>query len=65
MNPTPSARQRRYHPAEIKAQLITLCQQPGASVAGVALAHGVNANLLRRWIPSLSPLLSCNVTDDR
>jgi transposase-like protein len=50
MNPTPSARQRRYHPAEFKAQLITLCQQPGASVAGVALAHGVNANLLRRWI---------------
>ena len=48
-----------------KAQLITLCQQPGASVAGVALAHGVNANLLRRWIPSLSTLLSCNVTDDR
>lgn len=50
MNPTPSARQRRYHSAEFKAQLITLCQQPGASVAGVALAHGVNANLLHRWI---------------
>ncbi len=50
MDLTPSIRQRRYHPAEFKAQLITLCQQPGASVAGVALAHGVNANLLRRWI---------------
>ena len=50
MNLTPSARQRRYHPAEFKAQLIALCQQPGASVAGVALEHRVNANLLRRWI---------------
>jgi transposase len=25
------------------------CRQPGASVAGVALAHGLNANLVRRW----------------
>lgn len=50
MNLTPSARQRRYHPAEFKAQLIALCRQPGASVAGVALEHRVNANLLRRWI---------------
>jgi transposase-like protein len=23
---------------------------PGASVAGVALAHGINANLVRKWI---------------
>ena len=50
MDLTPSARQRRYHPAEFKAQLIALCQQPGASIAGVALEHRVNANLLRRWI---------------
>lgn len=26
------------------------CQQPGVSVSGTALAHGVNANLLRRWM---------------
>ena len=50
MDLTPSARQRRYHPAEFKAQLIALCQQPGASVAGVALAHGVCTSLLHRWI---------------
>ena len=24
--------------------------KPGVSVAGVALAHGINANLVRRWI---------------
>jgi transposase len=27
-----------------------LCLKPGASVAGIALARGVNANLVRKWI---------------
>lgn len=26
------------------------CKQPGVSTAAVALANGLNANLLRRWI---------------
>ena len=26
------------------------CQQPGVSIAAVALARGLNANLLRRWV---------------
>ena len=26
------------------------CQQPGVSMAAVAMAHGINANLLRRWV---------------
>lgn len=43
------ARQRRYHSPEFKASVVALCQ-PGVSTSGVALAHGVNANLLRRWI---------------
>jgi transposase len=30
--------------------LVQLCKAPGVSVAGLALAHGINANLLRRWI---------------
>jgi transposase-like protein len=34
---------------EFKQSLIALCQ-PGISISGVTLAHGVNANLLRRWI---------------
>ena len=33
-----------------KAELVRRCLQPGVSVAAVALAHGVNANLVRRWI---------------
>ncbi len=42
-------RQRRYHSPEFKASVVALCR-PGVSTSGVALAHGVNANLLRRWI---------------
>lgn len=41
---------RRVHGAEIKAQVLAECQQPGASVAAVALAHDLNANLVRRWL---------------
>jgi len=42
-------RTRRKHSPEFKARVVRACAQPGASVAGVALAHGVNANLVRRW----------------
>ena len=40
---------RRYDPAS-KRRLIEACLQPGVSLAGVALRHGVNANLLRKWV---------------
>ncbi len=33
-----------------KRALVELCKQPGASVAAIALAHRINANLMRRWI---------------
>ena len=41
---------RRTHGAEFKARVLAECQQPGASVAAVALAHGLNVNLLRKWL---------------
>jgi transposase-like protein len=33
-----------------KVALVQACLQPGVSVAASALANGVNANLLRKWI---------------
>lgn len=48
MQDTPR-RPRRRHSAKFKAELLAVCAQPGASVAGVAQAHGVNANLVHRW----------------
>lgn len=43
-------RTRRTHEPGFKAQVIEACLQPGVSVAAVALANGLNANYLRRWV---------------
>ncbi len=40
---------RRQHERSFKAELVAQCLVPGASVAAVALAGGVNANLLFKW----------------
>jgi len=40
---------RRSHSAELRSQVLAQCAQPGASVAAVAMAHGLNANLVRKW----------------
>jgi len=47
---TPTGRSWRRHSAEFKARVIELARQPGVSTAAVALANGLNANMLRRWI---------------
>lgn len=39
---------RQYSPAQ-KAQVLAECGEPGASVAKVAMAHGINANVVHRW----------------
>jgi len=41
---------RVHRTAEFKSRLIEQAAQPGASMAGIAVAHGVNPGLLRRWI---------------
>lgn len=43
-------RRRRRHTAEFKAAVIEECLKPGVSIAAVALAHSLNANMLRKWI---------------
>ena len=43
-------RRRRRHSALFKAEAIGACQQPGVSIAAVALARGLNANMLREWV---------------
>ena len=44
-------RQRTSYPKPLKAQIVQECLQPGVSMASVALRHGINANLARKWIP--------------
>lgn len=43
-------RRRRVHSAEFKAHIVAACSQPGVSSASVAMANGINANLVRRWV---------------
>ena len=49
---------RRLYSRELEAQLMQECRQSGPSVAGVALGHGINANILHRWLrePTASAL---------
>ena len=43
-------RRRRRHSAEFKSAVIQECMTPGVSIAAVALAHSLNANMLRKWL---------------
>jgi transposase len=47
-------RRRRHHSELFKAEAVGACQQEGVSIAAVALARGVNASLLRRWVAEAS-----------
>lgn len=40
---------RRRHSAELKARILDQCSTSGASIAQVALAHGLNTNLVHKW----------------
>lgn len=48
-SPVTPAIQRRRHSTTFKAQVVAECQRPGASVAAIAHAYGVNANLVHKW----------------
>ena len=41
---------RCVYDAAAKRELVRRAQQPGTSVAALALAHGINTNLLRSWV---------------
>ena len=40
---------RRRYSAEFKEQVLAECEAPGASVAKVAMAHGINDNVVHNW----------------
>lgn len=48
MDDTKRAARRRHDP-ELKSLVLEQCKQPGASVARIALSHGLNANLVHKW----------------
>ena len=73
--PAPGRRHARYSD-EFRRQVVAACQAPGVSKAAIALANGLNANMLRRWVvessqggegqlgPIKKPLLPTRVNPD-
>jgi transposase-like protein len=45
-----SGRRRGRYSDDFKRQVIASCLKPGVSTAAIALANGLNANLVRRWV---------------
>lgn len=45
-----NARGRHTYLAEFKRWIVAQAQQPGMSLAGLAMSNQVNANQLRRWV---------------
>ena len=74
------SRARRNHTVEQKRAIVAECLEPGASLSSVALKHGMNANMVRKWVvqaqsgtlvgakrgrkPSMLPVVLSDVTDD-
>ncbi|OGB22729.1 MAG: hypothetical protein A3I66_17865 [Burkholderiales bacterium RIFCSPLOWO2_02_FULL_57_36] len=47
--PAPGRRRGRYSD-KFKHEVVTACLEPGVSTAAIALANGLNANMVRRWM---------------
>jgi len=47
---TAQSPKRSFYSPELKLQVVGACAQPGASIAAVALQHGINANIVHRWL---------------
>ena len=45
-----AGRRRGRYSDEFKSQVVAACLAPGVSKAAIALANGLNANMLRRWV---------------
>lgn len=48
-------RSRQRYTSEFKSEVIAKACQPHVSIASVALAHGLNANMLRNWMQNADP----------
>lgn len=41
---------RNLYEPSAKRKLVEACLEPGVSISGMALAHGLNTNVLRKWL---------------
>lgn len=55
-------RARRTYAQQFKREVVAQCLLPGASVSAIALGHGINANVIRKWLPRPNPGTSTSLT---
>lgn len=41
---------RRWYTAKFKREVVAQCLRPGASVSRISIEHGLNTNLVRKWV---------------
>jgi len=41
---------RRWYTQRFKSEIVAQCLQPGASVSRISIEHGLNTNLVRKWV---------------
>lgn len=46
----PARRSHRTYSAQFKAEMVAACARPDASISALALAQGMNPNVLHRWL---------------
>jgi transposase-like protein len=51
---------RRPHSEELKTRVLAECMQQGASVAKVAMSHGLNANLVHKCCQAVRAGVKCS-----
>jgi transposase len=47
---TTQVSKRQFYSTELKLQIVQTCAHPGGSIAAVSLHHGINTNIVHRWI---------------
>ncbi|MDP2380917.1 MAG: transposase [Pseudohongiella sp.] len=50
-----ATRARRTYAQQFKREVVAQCHVPGVSVSAIALSHGINANVIRKWLPRHKP----------
>ena len=41
---------RRWYTAQFKREVVAQCLRPGASASRISIEHGLNTNLVRKWV---------------
>ena len=60
--PKAGRRHARYSD-DFKRQVVAACLEPGVSTAAIALANGLNANMLRRWVVESAKRSDCRLAN--